>query len=339
MSVSGSVDQEALLSAVERIEHVQTQIDGLNDDKREIYQGCKAKGLDPKVVKQVVARRAKDADALAAEEDKLAEYLHALDLAIEERNKREVIKTPIPATPKPRVQAHARAKSSAGFETAGGAPQPGAGEGEEGAAVRAEDAAPRRTAAPSDPDERTSAPSPTPEVGSAEGVDDREAEPLERRAAVVPGSSTPTPDTTSLPDADPPAAQVEAEGAGSSGLTGPSGQPAFTPSPAAQPAPPASENSTALSSSPEVAGAVCEGAVRPLPSNVGGRLPRQPRRPRTVPIPPRTGSDRESVAGATDGPAAAAAVRGNQGGGAADGRAPANDFPPTSAELRREAAE
>jgi uncharacterized protein (UPF0335 family) len=49
-----------LKSIVERIEAVQTEIDGLNSDKRDIYAEAKSTGFDVKALKAVIAYRRKD---------------------------------------------------------------------------------------------------------------------------------------------------------------------------------------------------------------------------------------------------------------------------------------
>lgn len=57
---------------VRRLDNLDEEIKGLNDDKREVYAEAKANGLDPRVLKIVMRRRRQDpaerdeADALVA---------------------------------------------------------------------------------------------------------------------------------------------------------------------------------------------------------------------------------------------------------------------------------
>lgn len=56
----GGIAADRLKSFVERIERVEAEIKGLNDDKKEIYAEAKSTGFDVKVIKDVVAKRRKD---------------------------------------------------------------------------------------------------------------------------------------------------------------------------------------------------------------------------------------------------------------------------------------
>lgn len=56
--------RDQLKTFVERIERLNEEIKGLNDDKRDLYAEAKANGFDPKALKIVVQRRAKDPSEL-----------------------------------------------------------------------------------------------------------------------------------------------------------------------------------------------------------------------------------------------------------------------------------
>jgi uncharacterized protein (UPF0335 family) len=56
---------DAIKSYVERVERLNEEIKGLNDDKRDIFAEAKGNGFDPKALKIVIQRRAKDPDDLA----------------------------------------------------------------------------------------------------------------------------------------------------------------------------------------------------------------------------------------------------------------------------------
>jgi uncharacterized protein (UPF0335 family) len=75
-----SVAADQLRSFVERIERIEEEIKGLNDDKRDIYSEAKGNGFDTKVLKKVVALRRKDY-AERQEEDAILEmYMQALGM-------------------------------------------------------------------------------------------------------------------------------------------------------------------------------------------------------------------------------------------------------------------
>lgn len=57
-----------LKAFISRIEHVNVEIDEKNEDKKELYQEIKSIGFDPKIVKKIVADRAKDPTKLQEEQ-------------------------------------------------------------------------------------------------------------------------------------------------------------------------------------------------------------------------------------------------------------------------------
>lgn len=75
-----SVAADQLKAFVERIERLDEEIKGLNDDKRDIYAEARGNGFDVKVLKKVVALRRKDY-AERMEEDAILElYMQALGM-------------------------------------------------------------------------------------------------------------------------------------------------------------------------------------------------------------------------------------------------------------------
>ena len=68
MSDTGPVAGAQLKAFVERIERLEEEIKGLNDDKADVYAEAKATGFDTKVMKRVVAYRRKDRAAAEEEE-------------------------------------------------------------------------------------------------------------------------------------------------------------------------------------------------------------------------------------------------------------------------------
>lgn len=83
MSNANTIAREQLLSIVERIERVQTEIDALNEDKSEIYKEAKGNGFHPKTIRKIVKIRAADPIQKEEEDALLDLYLHALGMAPE----------------------------------------------------------------------------------------------------------------------------------------------------------------------------------------------------------------------------------------------------------------
>lgn len=75
---SNSIESTQLKSFVERIEHVESEIGALNDDKKDIYAEMRGVGYDPKIVRKVIARRKKDPDKLREEDELVDLYARAL---------------------------------------------------------------------------------------------------------------------------------------------------------------------------------------------------------------------------------------------------------------------
>ena len=67
-----------LRSIVERIETVQSQIDDLNSDKRDIYAEAKFTGYDVKALKAAIAYRRKDAKERAEHDALVSLYLNEI---------------------------------------------------------------------------------------------------------------------------------------------------------------------------------------------------------------------------------------------------------------------
>jgi uncharacterized protein (UPF0335 family) len=69
-----------LQSIVERIEKLEEEKAAIANDIKEVYLEAKGNGFDPKVLKQVIALRKKDADKRAQEQAILATYMSALGM-------------------------------------------------------------------------------------------------------------------------------------------------------------------------------------------------------------------------------------------------------------------
>lgn len=75
-----SVPADQLKAFIERVERIEAEIKGLNDDKRETYAEAKGNGFCAKTIKKIVGLRRKDF-AERQEEDAILElYMHALGM-------------------------------------------------------------------------------------------------------------------------------------------------------------------------------------------------------------------------------------------------------------------
>jgi uncharacterized protein (UPF0335 family) len=73
-----SVNAGHLRAFIERIERLDEELRGLNEDKSEVYKEAKGNGFDVKIMKKVVALRRMDRDRRIEEETILDLYLSAL---------------------------------------------------------------------------------------------------------------------------------------------------------------------------------------------------------------------------------------------------------------------
>lgn len=80
MTDIGGIAAERLQSFIERIEHVQEEIDALNRDKRDIYAEAKGNGFDKKILQQIVRLRNLDKEDRQEQEHLLDLYKAALGM-------------------------------------------------------------------------------------------------------------------------------------------------------------------------------------------------------------------------------------------------------------------
>ena len=78
MSGPGGVAGDQLRAFVERIEHIEEEIKGLTEDKKEIFAEAKGEGFDVKILKEVIRIRKQDQEERQEHESLLEVYLHAL---------------------------------------------------------------------------------------------------------------------------------------------------------------------------------------------------------------------------------------------------------------------
>ncbi len=77
---TGSIAAQELRLFIERVERLEEEIKGINDDKKEVYSEMKGRGYDTKIVKKVLAIRRKKKGEHEEEEMVLETYLSALGM-------------------------------------------------------------------------------------------------------------------------------------------------------------------------------------------------------------------------------------------------------------------
>ena len=76
----GGNSQAQLKSIVGRVEHLNEEIKGLGEDRKEIFQEASSAGFDVKALRAIIRRRAADAAKLAEQEAIVETYMHALGM-------------------------------------------------------------------------------------------------------------------------------------------------------------------------------------------------------------------------------------------------------------------
>jgi uncharacterized protein (UPF0335 family) len=76
---NNGIDKAYLKSVVDRVENLEEEKSGIADDIKDIYTDAKAKGLNPKTIRKIVAIRRKKKEELAKEKYEMDMYLFALD--------------------------------------------------------------------------------------------------------------------------------------------------------------------------------------------------------------------------------------------------------------------
>jgi uncharacterized protein (UPF0335 family) len=72
------VAADRLRSIIERIERMNEEIKGLQEDRREIFTEAKSAGYDAKALRAIIRRRAQDAQDRKEHEETVDLYLQAL---------------------------------------------------------------------------------------------------------------------------------------------------------------------------------------------------------------------------------------------------------------------
>lgn len=76
----GNVAAEQLRLFIERIERLQTEIDGINEDKRDVFAEARGQGYCTKTMKKIIQLRKLDTHARQEADALLETYRNALGL-------------------------------------------------------------------------------------------------------------------------------------------------------------------------------------------------------------------------------------------------------------------
>jgi uncharacterized protein (UPF0335 family) len=79
MSDATSIPGNRIRSFVERIEQLETEIQELNEGKKEVFLEAKGEGFDVKILKEIIKLRKQDQDERDEHESLLDLYMRAMD--------------------------------------------------------------------------------------------------------------------------------------------------------------------------------------------------------------------------------------------------------------------
>ena len=78
---NGGVAGDRLRSFVERIERLDEELKGINEDKRDVYAEAKGEGFDVKVLREIIKLRKQDQEERDERDTLLDLYMRAMDTA------------------------------------------------------------------------------------------------------------------------------------------------------------------------------------------------------------------------------------------------------------------
>jgi len=78
-----SAADQRLLLLIQRIETLNDEIKGIQDDRKDVFSEAKATGYDVKIMRKIIADRKKQRDDLAEERMVYDTYAHAIGLMFE----------------------------------------------------------------------------------------------------------------------------------------------------------------------------------------------------------------------------------------------------------------
>jgi uncharacterized protein (UPF0335 family) len=76
-----SIPGGRIRSFVERIEHLDSELQELNEQKKEVFAEAKSEGLDVKILKEIIKLRKQDQDERDEHETLLDIYMRAMEAA------------------------------------------------------------------------------------------------------------------------------------------------------------------------------------------------------------------------------------------------------------------
>jgi uncharacterized protein (UPF0335 family) len=80
-----SIPGGRIRSFIERIEHLDTELQELNESKKEVFLEAKGEGLDVKILKEIIKLRKQDKEERDEHETLLDIYIRAMESAGPER--------------------------------------------------------------------------------------------------------------------------------------------------------------------------------------------------------------------------------------------------------------
>jgi uncharacterized protein (UPF0335 family) len=80
-----SIPGGRIRSFIERIEHLDTELQELNESKKEVFLEAKGEGLDVKILKEIIKLRKQDKEERDEHETLLDIYIRAMESAAPER--------------------------------------------------------------------------------------------------------------------------------------------------------------------------------------------------------------------------------------------------------------
>jgi len=79
-----SIPGGRIRSFIERIENLDSELQELNEQKKEVFSEAKGEGFDVKILKEIIKLRKQDQDERDEHETLLDMYLHAIETAEKE---------------------------------------------------------------------------------------------------------------------------------------------------------------------------------------------------------------------------------------------------------------
>src|SRR6202035_1600262 len=79
-----SIPGGQIRSFIERVEHLDSELQELNEQKKEVFAEAKAEGFDVKILKEIIKLRKQDQDERDERDTLLDMYMRAIETAVPE---------------------------------------------------------------------------------------------------------------------------------------------------------------------------------------------------------------------------------------------------------------